>query len=134
MADTIVFADKPETVLRKSPKKSAKAVNHVLLGTWLKVVDEDGGVPSVRHIERVGIDGQGDRFDKRLICVACMLGHAGGMFLIAFAFHPIMVIGFAVLNGLGWGTRGPLMVALRADYFGSSAFGTIMGFSSLIRS
>lgn len=30
------------TVLRKSPKKSAKDVNHVLLGTWLKVVDTDG--------------------------------------------------------------------------------------------
>ena len=47
MADTIVYADKPETVLRKSPNKSAKHVNHVLLGTWLKVVDEDGDWLSV---------------------------------------------------------------------------------------
>jgi MFS family permease len=43
-----------------------------------------------------------------------------------------MVVGFALLHGLGWGTRGPLMVALRADYFGASSFGTIMGISSLI--
>jgi MFS family permease len=28
--------------------------------------------------------------------------------------------------------RGPLMITLRADYFGPSSFGTIMGFSSLI--
>jgi len=42
------------------------------------------------------------------------------------------VFAFAMLHGLAWGTRGPLMVALRADYFGPSSFGTIMGFSSLI--
>jgi MFS family permease len=74
----------------------------------------------------------GDRFNKRFICVLCMLGHGSGMLLVAWSTHPSMVIGFAVLNGLGWGTRGPLMVALRADYFGSKSFGTIMGFSSLI--
>ena len=38
----------------------------------------------------------------------------------------------AVLHGLAWGCRAPLMVALRADYFGPTSFGTIMGFSSLI--
>jgi MFS family permease len=43
-----------------------------------------------------------------------------------------MVLAFTVLHGLAWGTRGPLMVALRADYFGPTSFGTIMGFSSLI--
>ena len=35
-------------------------------------------------------------------------------------------------HGLSWGTRGPLMTAMRADYFGAKSFGTIMGFSSLI--
>ena len=43
-----------------------------------------------------------------------------------------MVLLFTALHGLAWGIRGPLMVALRADYFGPSSFGTIMGFSSLI--
>jgi MFS family permease len=43
-----------------------------------------------------------------------------------------MVFAFAVLHGVAWGTRGPLMVAMRADYFGARSFGTIMGFSSLI--
>ena len=33
-------------------------------------------------------------------------------------------------HGLAWGIRGPLMVALRADYFGPKSFGTIMGVSS----
>lgn len=74
----------------------------------------------------------GDHFDKRLLCVGCMLGHGSGFALLAFATDWAMVVGFAVLNGLAWGVRGPLMVALRADYFGATSFGTIMGFSSLI--
>ena len=61
-----------------------------------------------------------------------MLAHGAGFMLLAFAASWPMVIGFALLHGLGWGVRGPLMVALRADYFGATSFGTIMGFSSLI--
>jgi sugar phosphate permease len=74
----------------------------------------------------------GDRFNKRYICVACMFGHFIGLTLLAFATNELMVAAFAVIHGFAWGARGPLMVALRADYFGASSFGTIMGFSSLI--
>ena len=74
----------------------------------------------------------GDRFDKRVICAACMVAHTVGLLFVTFAVTPLMVLGFALIHGLGWGARGPLMVALRADYFGSTSFGTIMGFSSLI--
>ncbi len=74
----------------------------------------------------------GDRYDKRLLCVGCMLAHGAGFMLLAFAVNETMVLAFAVLHGIGWGVRGPLMVALRADYFGTRSFGTIMGFSSLI--
>ena len=74
----------------------------------------------------------GDRFDKRIICAVCMVAHAAGLLMVAFASSFSMVLAFTVLHGLGWGTRGPLMVALRADYFGPASFGTIMGFSSLI--
>ena len=74
----------------------------------------------------------GDRIDKRLICAACMAAHAIALLLVTFASSWVMVVAFAVLHGLAWGTRGPLMVAIRADYFGAASFGTIMGFSSLI--
>jgi MFS family permease len=74
----------------------------------------------------------GDRFDKRIIVVICMVAHASGLLLVAHATSLAMVLGFALLHGWAWGTRGPLMVAMRADYFGASSFGTIMGFSSLI--
>jgi MFS family permease len=74
----------------------------------------------------------GDRYDKRAIIVACMFAHMAGMLLLAYANSSAMVIGFALLHGWAWGTRGPLMAAIRADYFGASSFGTIMGWSSLI--
>jgi len=74
----------------------------------------------------------GDRFNKQVICVLCMFSHVMGLSLLAYASSTWMVIVFTALHGLAWGIRGPLMVALRADYFGPSSFGTIMGFSSLI--
>ena len=74
----------------------------------------------------------GDKYDKKKLVVFCMLGHFLGLMAIAFASNFYWVVAFAILHGIAWGIRGPLMVALRADYFGSKSFGTIMGFSSLI--
>lgn len=74
----------------------------------------------------------GDHYDKRLVCVGCMLAHGAGFGFLAFAVNEAMIVAFALLHGFGWGVRGPLMVALRADYFGAASFGTIMGFSSLV--
>ena len=61
-----------------------------------------------------------------------MVGHGVGLLLLTYAQNLAMVGGFVVLHGLAWGTRGPQMNALRADYFGTTSFGTIMGFSALI--
>ena len=74
----------------------------------------------------------GDRVDKRLIAATCMFLHMVGMLLVAFATNVVMVIAFAVLHGLAWGARGPLMQAIRADYFGRTNFGAIMGVSTTI--
>jgi sugar phosphate permease len=74
----------------------------------------------------------GDRFSKRVIVVACMAAHAFGLLLLASATSLAMVVAFAVFHGLAWGVRGPLMSAIRADYFGSRAFGTITGLSSMV--
>jgi MFS family permease len=74
----------------------------------------------------------GDRVSQRGLIVACMLAHAAGLLLLGFATAVWMVVAFAILHGAAWGVRGPLMAAIRADYFGSAAFGTIMGLSSLI--
>ncbi len=74
----------------------------------------------------------GDRLNKRVLLVICMIGHVIALLLVTYAIAFWMIIAFAVLNGLAWGTRGPMQQALRADYFGRRDFGKIMGFSSLI--
>jgi MFS family permease len=61
-----------------------------------------------------------------------MVGHGVALLLLAQASVYWMVIAFAALHGLSWGTRGPLMAAIRADYFGARAFGTISGVSSMV--
>ena len=74
----------------------------------------------------------GDRYDKRLIAGGCMLGHMTGLLMLTYAVSVPMVLAFAVLHGSAWGLRGPFMQALRADYFGRSAIGMILGLSVMI--
>ena len=74
----------------------------------------------------------GDRFSKRLIVVGCMVAHAAGMLLLAHATAFWMLVAFAVIHGAAWGIRGPLMSAIRADYFGAASFGMISGISSMV--
>lgn len=86
----------------------------------------------MQAIGQLGGGWAGDRFSKRVIVVGCMAAHAVGMLLLASATTLSMVVAFAVFHGLAWGARGPLMSAIRADYFGSRAFGTITGLSSMV--
>ncbi len=74
----------------------------------------------------------GDRFDKRIIATGCMAMHCVGMLSLAFAINVPMIVAFALLHGWAWGARGPLMQAIRADYFGTASFGKIMGISTMI--
>lgn len=74
----------------------------------------------------------GDRFDKRLVCAGCMLLHMSGLLFLTYATNAAMVVAFALLHGTGWGLRGPFMHAIRADYFGVSAIGMILGLSFMI--
>jgi sugar phosphate permease len=74
----------------------------------------------------------GDRFDKRRLSALCMLGHMAGLLCLTYATGPAMIVAYALLHGVAWGLRGPMMQALRADYFGRSAIGMILGLSFMI--
>lgn len=74
----------------------------------------------------------GDRFDRRALLVSCMGGHAIAILILAYATQPWMVGAFALLHGVAWGVRGPLMSAIRADYFGVASYGLITGTSQAI--
>ena len=74
----------------------------------------------------------GDLFNKRFLCMGCMVAHCSALLLLTYADSLWMVVVFALLHGCAWGVRGPLMSAMRADYFGTRFFGTIIGISALI--
>jgi len=74
----------------------------------------------------------GDRFDKRLIAVACMGMHSAGLLVLAIFSQAVLLFVFAILHGVAWGLRGPMMQAIRADYFGRTYYGAILGTSSLV--
>ena len=74
----------------------------------------------------------GDRFEKRTVAGVCMLMHASGLMMLTYASGTAMLVAFAVLHGGAWGLRGPLMQAIRADYFGRRSIGMILGLSSMV--
>ncbi|MEX2446482.1 MAG: MFS transporter [Dehalococcoidia bacterium] len=74
----------------------------------------------------------GDRMSKRVVITVCMAGHASAMLLLASTVTPALVLLSAGIHGLSWGTRGPLMAALNADYFGRTSFGSIFGVSTMV--
>ena len=76
----------------------------------------------------------GDKFSKRLLLIPAMFGHCAAAVLLGFAGSYEIVLLAAIINGLAWGSRAPLLTALRADYFGASHFGQIMGWSSVVMS
>jgi sugar phosphate permease len=74
----------------------------------------------------------GDRLNKRHMSALCMLGHMAGLLFLTYATNIAMIVAYALLHGAAWGFRGPMMQAIRADYFGRSAIGMILGLSFMI--
>ena len=52
----------------------------------------------------------GDRLDKRLLCIICMVAHTVALLILAYASSSLEVVIFAVLHGLAlggsWATDG----------------------------
>jgi sugar phosphate permease len=74
----------------------------------------------------------GDRAEKRMLAAVCMLMHAAGLLMLTYAQGWPLLVAFAVLHGAAWGLRGPLMQAIRADYFGRRSIGMILGLSTAL--
>lgn len=74
----------------------------------------------------------GDRFDKRYIAAGGNLVGGAALLVFALAHNLAFALGYAVLFGISWGMRGPMMSSIRGDYFGRANFGKILGSSSLI--
>lgn len=91
------------------------------------------GIIPVFQFLGTGLGGYlGDRMNKRVIVGVAMCSHAIGLALMTWVDSYITIGAFVVLHGLAWGARGPLMQAIRADYFGTTHFAQIMGWSTIV--
>ncbi len=91
------------------------------------------GIVPLFQIVGTGLGGfLGDRVNKRLIAGVAMCMHGAALIILAWVASGVAVAVFVVLHGLAWGVRGPQMQAIRADYFGSTSFARIMGWSNII--
>ena len=72
-----------------------------------------------------------DRLPKPPLICLFLLTQAAALVVIAYAENVFMAYVFALLWGIAFGGRGPLLTAIRGDYFGRKAFATIMGLSQL---
>ena len=72
----------------------------------------------------------GDRMNKRVLVPFLLLLQSASLVILAFANSFAMAAVFAVVWGVGFGARTPLLHAMRGEYFGRRHFGTILGLSS----
>jgi MFS family permease len=71
----------------------------------------------------------GLRLSGRGLTAGCMVLQALALLLLVFA-PGLWALGlFAVMHGFAWGLRGPLMQAMRVEYFGAEVFARVMGTS-----
>ena len=70
-----------------------------------------------------------DRLPKRPLILFFLVLQASSVMVIAFADSVYTAYLFAVMFGIGFGGRTPLLTAIRGEYFGRKAFATIMGLS-----
>ena len=68
-----------------------------------------------------------DRLPKQILIFVYLSFQAVSILVIALADSLFPVYLFAVLYGIGFGGRIPLMTAIRGEFFGRKAFATIMG-------
>ena len=73
----------------------------------------------------------GDRMPKHLVLFVFLMFQSVSVAIIAGAETVQMAYLFAVLYGIGFGGRVPLLTTIRGDYFGRRSFATIMGLSQL---
>ncbi|MDA0988137.1 MAG: MFS transporter [Chloroflexi bacterium] len=74
----------------------------------------------------------GDRLGMKPVLVTCFFLMSAGVIVLATSRTVSQAMVFAVLYGLGYGARAPILIALRGEYFGPRNFATIMGLSQPI--
>ena len=72
-----------------------------------------------------------DRMPKPPLIFVFIALQGVAIMIISVSDHVALALVFAVLYGIGFGGRIPLLTAIRGEYFGRKAFATIMGISQM---
>ena len=85
-----------------------------------------------QFVGNVGASALGERVDRRSMVVFAMLGHSIGVGCLLVGRSMLLLCAGAVVHGVAWGLRGPLLQLLRADVFGESHYGEVSGYMTLV--
>ncbi|MFC1946786.1 MFS transporter [Chloroflexota bacterium] len=69
----------------------------------------------------------GDRFPKNVLLGISNTLMAGAVYILAITDSTAMAFTFAVIFGIGWGMRTPVLNAIQGEYFGRMSQGVIRG-------
>ena len=69
----------------------------------------------------------GDRFPKNILLGISNTLMAGAVYILAVTDSVFMAFTFAVIFGIGWGMRTPVLNAIQGEYFGRMSQGIIRG-------
>ncbi|MFC2010578.1 MFS transporter, partial [Chloroflexota bacterium] len=72
------------------------------------------------------------RLPKNLILGSTMVMMSAAVFVLSTATSLPMAMAFAVIYGIAWGMRTPVMNAIQGDYFGRKSQGIIRGWLNSI--
>jgi MFS family permease len=72
-----------------------------------------------------------DRYNKRVITTITMVGSGASMIILGLANSMWLVVLFALLHGVSSGFRLPLILSLRAEFFGRRSLGSVMALGAM---
>jgi MFS family permease len=84
-------------------------------------------IPLVSILGRFGFGWLSDRVEKRVVMAVAFLIMAGGLLAFSFVHIPGMLLVFLLLFSPGFGGSMVLRGAILRDYFGTQAFGKLIG-------
>ena len=72
----------------------------------------------------------GDLWDKRVLVPFLMIAQGASLVILALAGSFLMAAVFAIVWGVGFGARTPMLLSMRGEFFGRRHFATIFALSS----
>ena len=124
----IVAAGKGLRVGKKIPKQFLKIRGKEILQYSVETFLSH---PKINEVIIVSHTDWLDKVSKKYLITLFLVLQGISTFVLAFASGLGFAILFAILYGIAFGGRIPLMTSIRGEYFGRKAFATIMGWSML---